>query len=135
MQEEFTAWVKLAFASTATLLTSLLGDWDAAINILVIIIACDYITGVSRAFFEKKLSSEIGARGIVKKVMIFVVVILASQLDKFLPADVAIVRTATIYFYVANEGLSILENLTIMGIPLPTALKDKLMQVQKDKNL
>jgi len=109
-----------------------LGGWDKALEILVILVISDYITGVLGAIIEKKLSSKIGAKGIAKKIALFVVVALAFQVDRYLNIDV--LRTVAIGFYIANEGLSILENLAEMGVPFPQKLKDMLAQIRSENN-
>lgn len=103
-----------------------------ALQVLIILIAADYLTGVVKGFFGKKLSSCIGAKGIVKKVMLLAVVALAAQVDRLMNTEAQVVRTAVIYFYVANEGISILENLAALGIPLPKQLTERLLQLRGD---
>lgn len=101
-----------------------------ALQVLIILISADYLTGVCKAFCNKNLSSDIGAKGIIKKVALLVVVAIATQLDRLINTE--LIRTAVIYFYVANEGLSILENLTAMGVPFPKQLTEKLIQLRGD---
>lgn len=125
--------IKTSIAVIGTTLTSLLGGWDMALQILVAMVVLDYISGLSSAFVNNKVSSQIGARGIVKKVSIFIIVVLAAMIDKMLNTDAQVVRVSVIYFYVANEGISILENLAMIGVPFPAILKDKLIQIQGDK--
>jgi toxin secretion/phage lysis holin len=91
----------------------------------------DYTTGVLRAVVEKSLSSRIGARGIAKKVAIFLVVGIAHLADVYLLGDGEALRTAVIFFYMANEGISLLENATAIGLPVPEQLKDVLAQLHK----
>lgn len=117
---------------TGTILTYLLGGWDMAIGILVLFMALDYITGVIKSMAFKETSSKTGFIGIARKVVIFVVLIIATQLDK-LVGGTPVFRTMVCYFYIANEGISILENCATMGLPLPKKLKDILVQL-KDKN-
>ena len=90
----------------------------------------DYITGVLRAIVEKKLSSQIGAQGIAKKVALFLVVGIGHLIDTYLINSTgAPLRTAVIFFYIANEGISLLENATAIGLPVPDKLKDVLAQL------
>lgn len=106
-----------------SLVTYLFGGWSALLGVLVSFVIADYITGVLAAFSEKKLSSEIGAKGIAKKVFIFVFVALGNLADVAIGANGNIIRNAVIYFYLANELLSIIENAGRMGVPVPSVLK------------
>ncbi|MGA5663703.1 phage holin family protein [Bacillus bombysepticus] len=98
-----------------------LGGWDTTLKVLVIMAAIDYITGVIAAGFNGKLKSKVGFKGIAKKVVLFILVGAAAQLDTVLGSNNAI-REATIFFFMGNELLSLLENAGRMGIPLPQAL-------------
>ncbi|MGF2618691.1 phage holin family protein [Bacillus cereus] len=98
-----------------------LGGWDTTLKVLVIMAAIDYITGVFAAGYNGELKSKVGFKGIVKKVMLFLLVGVATQLDTALGSNSAI-REATIFFFIGNELLSLLENAGRMGIPLPQAL-------------
>lgn len=113
----------------ATTLVYFLGGWDVALQILLLVVALDYITGVCKAIYNKKLNSEIGAKGIVKKIGYFVVVALATILDRTM-GDTGALRTLVIYFFVANEGISILENWGGMKLPLPKKLVETLEQLK-----
>ena len=128
--QSFESYIKIGFTILATTLTTIFGGWDMALSVLVILIVADYITGVGKAFCNKVLSSDVGSKGIIKKVMILVVVALAAQLDRLISTE--LIRTAVIYFYVANEGISILENLTALGVPFPKQLTDRLLQLRGD---
>ncbi|MGF3065771.1 phage holin family protein [Facklamia sp. P12950] len=110
-----------------------LGNVDAFIYTLLAFIIADYITGILRAGVEKKLSSSIGFKGIAKKIMIFIVVGIANLCDvNLLKGDGTIIRTAIIFFYIANEGLSILENSIAIGLPVPKKLQDMLKQLKEE---
>ncbi|MGQ7768285.1 phage holin family protein [Bacillus sp. KNSH11] len=98
-----------------------LGGWDATLKVLVIMVAIDYITGVVAAGYNGELKSKVGFKGIAKKVVLFLLVGVATQLDVALGSNSAI-REATIFFFMGNELLSLLENAGRMGIPLPQAL-------------
>ncbi|MEN3134161.1 phage holin family protein [Bacillus cereus] len=98
-----------------------LGGWDATLKILVTMAIVDYITGVIAAGYNGKLKSKVGFKGIAKKVVLFLLVGVAAQLDAAIGSNSAI-REATIFFFMGNELLSILENAGRMGIPLPQAL-------------
>lgn len=108
-----------------------LGGFDVALKSLLIIIVIDYITGVLSAIYNKKLSSKIGFRGILKKFAYLFIVVLSVVLDKIL-GNTGTVRNLVIYFFVANDGISILENVAEMNIPLPKKLTEILEQL-KDK--
>lgn len=108
-----------------------LGGFDVALKSLLIIIVIDYITGVLSAIYNKKLSSKIGFRGILKKFAYLFIVALSVVLDKIL-GNTGTVRNLVIYFFVANDGISILENVAEMNIPLPKKLTEILEQL-KDK--
>ncbi|MDO6633966.1 phage holin family protein [Bacillus thuringiensis] len=98
-----------------------LGGWDATLKILVTMAIVDYITGVIAAGYNGKLKSKVGFKGIAKKVVLFLLVGVAAQLDAAIGSNSAI-REATIFFFIGNELLSILENAGRMGIPLPQPL-------------
>ena len=108
-----------------------LGGFDSLLITLVILIVTDYVTGVIGAVYEKKLSSSIGYRGIIKKVIMLLVVGVAVTLQRILPEALPL-REITILFFIANEGLSVLENAAKV-IPLPPKLKSVLLQL-KDKS-
>lgn len=110
----------------------LLGGWDIALYCLIVAIALDYISGLMKAYYTKTLSSRIGFRGILKKLGILLLVMVAVLVDKSTGESGAI-RTLVIYYFVANEGLSIIENLAAAGIPIPKFLK-KALKVLKDNN-
>ena len=121
---------------TGTLTTALvyfLGGWDIALQILLTVIIIDYISGVCRAIYNKKLNSKVGLKGIVKKVGYLLIVMLAVILDKIM-GNTGAIRTLVIYFFVANEGISILENWGDMGLPLPQKIFEVLEQLKSDNN-
>lgn len=93
------------------------------------LMVADYITGVMCAIVDKKLSSEIGFRGIFKKVLIFVLVGIGHMIDTNLIGEGSVLRTAIIFFYCSNEGISMLENAGRLGLPIPEKLKDILVQL------
>ena len=119
-------------AALGTAASALLGGWDMWLQVLVYFVIADYLTGVLAAFCLKKLSSEVGARGIAKKVFIFLLVGIAYQIDML--AGTELVRAAVCGFYIGIEGLSILENAGKLGIPLPTILIDALEQMKNRGN-
>src|SRR5574344_1913333 len=120
---------------TSTVLTTVLyflGGWDMAFQTLLIIIVLDYITGICKAIVNKKINSNIGAKGIIKKVGYLIIVALSFYLDKVV-GDTGAIRSLVIYFFVANEGISILENWGAMGLPLPKKIFEVLDQIKNEK--
>jgi len=109
-----------------------LGGWDGLLYALVAFTAIDYITGVLCAILEKKLSSAIGMRGIIKKVSIFLIVGVAHIVDGVI-GNGGVIRTATLVFFISNEGLSLLENACRIGLPIPPKLKEILSQLHHEK--
>lgn len=117
----------------ATACVYLLGGFDVAIQCLLIAIVIDYLSGLIKAFVTKTLSSKIGARGLLKKVAILLVVMLAVLIDR-VTGESGAIRTLVIYYLVANEGLSITENLAQAGVPMPKIIKDALKSLKKESN-
>lgn len=117
----------------ATALVYFLGGWDIALQILITVIILDYITGVCKAIYNKKMNSKVGAKGIIKKLGYLIVVAVSVELDR-ITGNTGAVRTLVIYFFVANEGISILENWGGMGLPLPQKLTDTLEQLKNDND-
>lgn len=111
----------------------LLGGFDAALLTLAIVMGLDYITGVCKAIKQKKLNSKAGLLGILKKFGYLVIVALAVIIDRMV-GDTGAVRTMVIYFFVANDGLSILENWGAIGLPLPKKLFEVLEQLKRDND-
>ena len=91
----------------------------------------DYITGFTRGYINKELSSDVGLKGIARKCVIFVVLIVAVMLDRLMNTGNWLFRSLVCYFYIANEGLSLLENSAALGVPIPTKLKDALAQLKE----
>ena len=111
-----------------------LGSIDAFIYTLLAFVIADYVTGVLRAGVERKLSSSVGFKGIAKKIVIFIVVGIGNLCDvNLIKGDGTMIRTAIIFFYIANEGLSILENTMAIGLPVPEKLREMLEQLKEDK--
>lgn len=108
----------------------LLGGLDIALKSLLIIIVIDYVTGILSAIYNKKLNSKIGFKGIIKKFSYLFIIALSVIIDNIL-GKTGTIRTLVIYFFVANDGLSILENVAEMNIPLPKKLIDVLEQLKK----
>ncbi len=127
---------QLAFSGIGAWLGWFLGGCDGLIYALVVFVTVDYLTGVMRAFLQKELSSEVGARGIFKKVLVFTLVGIGHTIDAYILSGGSAVRTAVTFFYLSNEGLSILENAVVIGLPIPDRLKAVLEQLRSegDKN-
>jgi len=110
-----------------------LGGIDGFLYALIAFVVIDYFTGVMVAVLERKLSSEIGFRGIFKKVLIFTLVGIGNIVDMHLIKNGSAIRTAVIFFYLSNEGISILENTGRIGLPIPEKLKKVLEQLNKEE--
>ena len=121
--------MQIILAAVGGWLGYFLGGCDGLVYALILFVAADYITGVMCAAVDKRLSSEIGFKGICKKVLIFVLVGLANILDVQIIGTGSVLRTAVIFFYISNEGVSLLENAAHLGLPVPEKLKDILHQL------
>lgn len=128
--DKLESYFKVLVAGIGTGLTWLFGAWDTAILVLVSFIALDYCTGLLRAFINKEVSSSVGAKGIAKKAVIFVVLIVAVLLDRLSNTGTWVFRTLVCYFYIANEGISLLENCASLGLKIPPKLKEALLQLK-----
>lgn len=113
------------------ILGGFLGNMDGILYALVIFVILDYVTGVLYAVEEKKLSSAVGYEGIARKVTIFILVGIANILDSYILGQSGVLRAVVIFFYLSNEGISILENATELGLPVPEKLKNILNQLTK----
>ena len=127
--KDFWNVIQLAFAAIGGWLGWFMGGCDGLLYALIAFVAADYITGVMCAIIDKKLSSEVGFKGIFKKVLIFMLVGVANILDVQVIGSGCVLRTAVIFFYISNEGVSLLENAGHLGLPIPTKLKDVLEQL------
>lgn len=132
MVKGFIETIQIVFAAIGGFLGYTLGGCDGFLYALVAFITLDYVTGVMLAVVERKLSSEIGFRGIFKKVLIFVMVAIGHIIDSKIIGTGSAIRTAVIFFYASNEGISILENATKLGLPIPDKLKTVLEQLSKE---
>lgn len=135
MKKEIFASIKIVAGEIGLLVGLFLGNIDGLIIALVIFAVIDYITGVLSGAIEHKLNSEVGFRGITKKVLLFLIVGVANILDVYVIGTRAVTRTAVCLFYIANEGLSIIENSARIGLPVPDKLKVILEQLKEDKNV
>lgn len=127
--KEFWTTIQLAFAGIGGWLGYFLGGCDGLLIALVVFSVVDYITGVMCAVSDKNLSSAVGFKGICRKVLIFTLVGIANVVDVHVIGDGSILRTAVIFFYLSNEGVSLLENAAHLGLPIPEKLKDVLEQL------
>lgn len=127
--KEFWNVVQAVFAALGGWLGWFLGGCDGLIYALVAFVVIDYITGVMCAISDKTLSSAVGFRGICRKVLIFLLVGIANILDTNVIGTGSVLRTAAIFFYISNEGVSLLENAAHLGLPVPGAVKDVLEQL------
>ena len=127
--KEFWNTVQFIFAGVGGWLGWFLGGCDGLLYALTAFVAIDYITGVMCAVTDKRLSSEAGFRGIFKKALIFLLVGAANILDAHVIGTGCVLRTAIIFFYISNEGVSLLENAAHLGLPVPEKLKGTLAQL------
>ncbi len=125
---------KIGIACMGGVLGWLFGGFDSLIYALIAFVALDYGTGVLVAIREKTVSSEIGFHGICKKVMIFTLVALGHVIDEYVIGTGSSLRTMLIMFYLSNEGISVIENASKMGVPVPDKIKVILQQLNKDND-
>lgn len=115
-----------------TTISSVLGGWDMLIQFLIIFMVMDYLTGLAAAIKQKKVNSEVMYWGGIRKSAILVVIIIAVMFDTLVGGEAPVFRTLAIYFYLSREGISIIENLGHLGVPLPSFIRTFLEQL-KDK--
>ncbi len=127
--KEFWNIIQLIFTAVGGWLGYFLGGCDGLLFALVAFVAADYITGVMCAISDRELSSGVGFKGICRKVLIFILVGIANILDLQVIGTGSILRTAVIFFYISNEGVSLLENAGHLGLPIPEKLKLVLAQL------
>ena len=127
--KEFWNAIQMVLAAVGGWLGYFLGGCDGLLIALVVFVAADYVTGVMCAVVDKKLSSEVGFKGICRKVLIFLLVGIANVLDTEVLKTGSILRTAVIFFYLSNEGISLLENAGHLGLPIPKKMKKVLKQL------
>ena len=127
--KEFWNTIQLVFAAVGGWLGYFLGGCDGLLYALIAFVAIDYITGVMCAISDKALSSEVGFRGICRKVLIFLLVGIGNIIDVQVLGSPGVLRTAVIFFYLSNEGVSLLENAAHLGLPVPDAIKTVLEQL------
>ena len=129
--KEFWNTIQVLFAAVGGWLGYFLGGCDGLLYALLVFVVLDYCTGVMCAIEDKNLSSEIGFKGICRKILIFALVGVGHLIDTNIVGSGSIMRTATIFFYLSNEGLSLVENAAHLGLPIPEKLKDVLEQLHR----
>lgn len=121
--------IQIAFSAVGGFVGWFLGGFDGFLYALIAFVVIDYITGVMVAVVDKNLSSSVGFKGICRKVLIFALVGIANIIDVYVLGQAGVLRTAVIFFYISNEGVSLLENSAHLGLPIPAKLKDVLEQL------
>ena len=129
--KEFWNVIQMVFTGVGGWLGYFLGGYDGLLYALIVFMVVDYITGVMCAIVDKKLSSAVGFKGICRKVLILMLVGIANLLDVSVIGTGAVLRTAVIFFYLSNEGVSLLENAGHLGLPIPEKLKEILAQLHE----
>lgn len=127
--KEFWNTIQLIFSAVGGWLGYFLGGCDGLLYALIAFVVIDYITGVMCAIINRKLSSAVGFKGIFRKVLIFLLVGIANIIDVQVIGTGAVLRTAVIFFYISNEGVSLLENAGHLGLPIPEKIKTVLEQL------
>lgn len=127
--KEFWNTIQLIFTAVGGWLGYFLGGCDGLLYALITFVTIDYITGVMCAVIDRKLSSAVGFKGIFRKVLIFLLVGIANIIDVQMVGTGAVLRTAVIFFYISNEGVSLLENAGHLGLPIPEKIKTVLEQL------
>ena len=127
--KEFWNTIQLVFSAVGGWLGYFLGGCDGLLYALIAFVVIDYITGVMCAITDRKLSSAVGFKGIFRKVLIFLLVGIANIIDVQVIGTGAVLRTAVIFFYISNEGVSLLENAGHLGLPIPEKIKTVLEQL------
>ena len=125
------AGIQTAFTALGGFIGWFLGGADGFLYALIAFVVIDYITGVFCAIADKSLSSEVGFKGVCRKVLIFVLVGIGNIIDVYVLGDSSVLRTAVIFFYLSNEGVSLLENASRLGLPIPDKLKEVLSQLHE----
>ena len=132
--KEFWNSIQLVFTAIGGWLGWFLGGCDGLLYALIAFVVIDYVTGVMCAVNDRSLSSAVGFRGICRKILIFLLVGIANILDVNVIGSGSVLRTAAIFFYLSNEGVSLLENAAHLGLPVPNAIKEVLEQLHEKHN-
>ena len=125
-------WTSTVIGIVGGFFAAIFGQWDSILWALLVIMVLDYLTGVIKAVYTKNISSEVGFKGLLKKITVLIIVALSNVLQQITGDNVAI-REIVIMFYVANEGISVLENVAVIYPRMPKAIKDILLQI-RDSN-
>lgn len=125
--------IRIGVSIIGAIVTYFLGGLDLALKTLLLFMAIDYLTGLICGSLNKKLSSKIAFRGLLKKTAILIIVIVSFRIDKILSAD-GVLRALVLFFYISLEGISILENSAIIGVPIPEKLKDILLKMNEESS-
>lgn len=131
--KNFIEAAQYAFAALGGAVGAVMGGFDGFLYALIVFVVVDYLTGIMVAVLKKELSSKVGFHGIFKKVVIFALVAVGHIVDLYVIQNGSVIRTAVIFFYLSNEGISILENASVIGLPVPQKLKDVLEQLKDGK--
>jgi toxin secretion/phage lysis holin len=129
------------FAAVVGVVAGFFGEWTAALTILVAMMATDYLAGVMLGITGRSpktegggLSSKVGFIGLAKKGFIMLIVLIATMLDKAIGNTSMVFQTATVFYYIANEGLSVLENADLMGVPFPAFIRERLVEMRESRD-
>lgn len=125
--------IQMIFTAIGGYLGWLMGGVDGFLYALIAFVIIDYVTGIMLAILQKKLSSDVGFKGIFKKILIFTMVAIGQTIDAYIIKSGSAIRTAVIFFYLSNEGISILENAANIGLPIPEKLSVVLQQLAKEE--
>lgn len=129
--EKLFNWISIVFGAAGGVLSYWLGGWDVLLKTIVFLAIADYITGWIKGIYTKQLSSEIGFKGLLKKIVMFIVIAVSFVIQGLIGGTIPL-REVVIMFYIANEGLSLLENAAVFT-PIPDKLKNVLLQL-RDKD-
>lgn len=130
MIKEFINWIAFILGGFCGFF---FGGLDALVIAIIVFIIVDYITGVLCAVYNKKLNSSTGFRGLLRKAVILIVISVGHMADFYLFGNGEVIRNACIFFYISNEGISILENVVAMNVPVPKMLREVLEQINEEE--
>jgi toxin secretion/phage lysis holin len=126
---------KTLLVAGGTVVSFLFGAWHISLTILFVFMVVDFITGIAKGAYQGKLRSAIGAKGILKKGMVMLVIVMANMLDLLVSNGMPVFRTMAVFFYIGNEGISILENLGQMGLPVPKGISKYIEQLSNEEEV
>ncbi len=131
MMEKEGTFISMALSLAGGFFAWLIGGWDTLVQTILVLVVLDYVSGIIKAVFAKRVSSEIGFRGIGKKILIFLIISAATLVQAAMGGGIPL-RETVILFFIANEAISICENAAQMGLPIPKKLKNVLLQLKKE---